>query len=323
VESPNSKPKFKYNVSKFVFKYHPNAKIASGGREAILFCMWHNSDKRKLYINLVSGVFNCFSCGTKGNFYKFVQKTLETQNLQTSIRDIFSSLQESDTLEQEIKSEINQNSIIIDYPEYSYSLSEKDKLGYLGNKALEYLYSRNVTDEQIAYYRLRYSLAGPYANRILIPVFNNENDLVSFVARDFTGQLQPKVLTPSGNGTEGIKRYVFNLNNARFTRTYYIGEGVFDAMALGIHGIALFGKIPTDIQLNTIILSKPFNVYCCLDADAEYENEKLAYALAFHCENVYIVRWPMGDPSSLPHEQVEESIKSAEKFTQWMSVPIF
>lgn len=293
----------RYNVTKLLSFYGIPFHMASSGHEIKINCIYHVSDTKKhMYINASSGVFHCFSCNEKGNFYKLFN-TLKERHVSGSL-DLSSF--ESGYLTILAQDNIDEK---IEWPTEFYPL---DRESITGKVAREYLKKRNITDNQIDYYSIRFAPFGEYANRIIVPVFNNKSELVSFVARDYTGTSKVKVLTPlTGHSKTNIKNQVFNLYNAIETKQLIIGEGVFDAISLGLSGVALFGKVPTDIQLAKIINCKPRRVTICLDKDAQYEAEKLARQLTLHIEDVRIARLENKDPNEEDPLKLKQILETA------------
>lgn len=288
----------KKNIIKFVLKHFPDGKIVSSGEEYKTNCIFHSDSSNHLYINLSKGVYNCFSCGEKGTFFNLVKVVSPKQKL------VITEEKEDFSIEEEVKNE-------------NFSLPEGvlyfDRETRYSKIALDYLLSRGITEEEIYYYKLGYCIEGICAGRIIVPVFDLNNNLVSYVARDYTGNQKPKVLTPPGNGTQGVKRFIFNLHNASKTKKLYIGEGVFDSIALGVSGVALFGKAITRNQISQIVRVKPLEIVICLDPDvAQYDIDNLANKLYNYCYNIKIAKFPKGeDPSSIGKEACKKIIAEA------------
>jgi len=311
-----------YDVPKFVYHYFPDAKLSSDSREFLVACPWHEGHKRKLYISAEQGMYNCFSCGVHGSFFSLVKRVLAT--MKTKQLNDFIKQYETSTpmvyLNDEVRP-ISGEGMLIDYPENFYSLCDYSLLGLQGKEALDYLIHRGLSQAEIAYYKIGYCLGGKYDKRIIIPVFKSNDELVSFVARDFSGFAKAKVLTPAAlPGTSGIKDYIFNLQNAVYTKELLIGEGVFDAIALGKSGVAIFGKQATEKQVAQILLAKPLRIVVCLDYDAPNEKEALALRLSTYHSNVYVANLPYGDPASVSKSELDISLKTAVKFNTFAKV---
>lgn len=313
-----------YDVVKFIDQYYPDAHLTSNDKEYVLLCPWCEHDKRKLYVSIEKGVFNCFHCEAKGTFFALVKKTLalnKDKEVGQAIREFESSDPITFLNEPDVRPSAGGN-VAIQYPDGYYPLyGGTNELGVSGKQALDYLLNRGLTLSEVAYYKLGFCLVGKYEKRIIIPILNDNNELVSFVARDYTSTAPAKVLTPAAlPGTSGIKDYVFNLQNAKHTRELIIGEGVFDAIALGVSGIAILGKQATEKQVQQILLDNPLKIVVSLDADAPKENQALALRLSTYNDNVYLATLPEGDPASVSKEVLAQTLKNAVKFNKFPEV---
>lgn len=292
---------FQYNIEKFLLKYNIPYRFASSDKEIVINCLFHDDTKGKLYISADKGIFNCFVCNETGTFRDLVKK------MSLNKRKDINSADFQEAVDIKPKPLILTEDEKLDWP------AEYQPIGEENNEAKTYLLNRGITESQILYYRIGFCLSGRYGSRIIVPTFNEKEELVTFIARDYTGNLKPKVLNPSAKpGTHGNKDYVFNLHRAATLGHFLIGEGVFDAISLGTRGIALFGKSAADIQIAKIINKKPQRITIVLDPDARTEAGKLANQLIMHCPDVKIAYLPDGvDPNSIDKKELELIIKNA------------
>ena len=319
--------KIRYDIARFVFKYFPEARLAASDKEFILNCPWHDGHKKKLYVNASSGMYNCFVCGAKGGFSSFVRRVVGAED-HTDVSCILKALLSEekaeyiDFFDQQRPSEKVLAPSVAYPPEY-YPLWFND-LGTEGRAAEAYLLGRGLTKNQISYYRLGFCIGGRYDRRVLIPTFGPNEELVTFVCRDYTGKSPYKVLNPPEVEGNTNKDWVFNLYNALRTGHLIVTEGVFDAIAVGVSGVALFGKKATDSQLAKLVLDRPLRITCCLDADAPMDNEVLASQLSGITPNVFVAKLPEKDPADLfkdDPEALKYAILHAERYEpRWLSI---
>lgn len=296
-------------VVQFLVKYRIPFRERSSGREVVTNCLWHEDYKNKLSINTATGLFQCFVCGEKGRFIDIARQVYLKKRVSTE------KISEFDVeLTKAPSKPILEGEIVIPYPEGYFPLYGITP-GITDKVPLSYLHKRGITDAQLLYYKIGYCVGGPYDKRIIVPVLNDSGSLLSFIARDYTGKLTPKVLTPpSSQGRHGIKDYVFNLHNASKLGHLLIGEGVFDAISLGVRGIALFGKTISNLQLAKILNAKPQRISIVLDPDAILHANILAQQLTNHIGDVRIATLPEGtDPNSVPKDILEKAIKEAKQ----------
>ena len=301
--------KTKFDVLRFVKRYIKEYNIISNGKEISLNCHWCSPKdyKKKLTINAKSGLFHCWKCNEKGNFYKF------NKAYGRSTEDLKNFLVGTEFSGNRSSIE-NETQVSIAYPDYFKFLSESSPKSLLAGPYFDYLFARGVAISDIDYYNIGFCEVGKFFRRIIVPVYKNDT-LVSYIARTIT-DAKPKVLTPpSLPGTHGIKDYVYNLDRAADTKELRIGEGVFDAIALGVSGIALFGKEATKKQLADIINRKPRRVLVCLDGDALKYSIKLARQLMLQCPDVRVVKFPPdADPASLEGMELVQCIGLAQPY---------
>jgi DNA primase len=288
---------YSYNINKLLKKYNLAYKLSGSGKEVSLNCLWHSDEKGKLSINTDTGMWHCWVCREAGGFRELVKQIAKKKKTDINLDDYKGEVKKVTQVT------VEENKI--SYPE-----------GYepLQGEAKDYILGRGITEEQIDYYRIGACYSGKYRGRIIVPVLNKQEELVSFIARDFTGDLKPKVLTPPSTfGRHGIKDYAFNLHRAALTGHLLIGEGVFDAISLGTRGICLFGKTATTIQIAKIINKKVKRITICLDPDAQLEANILANQLIGHVPDVRIVTLPIGtDPNSADPFVLKNAIANAK-----------
>lgn len=319
-KTPRKYKKARYDVARFVFKHFPEARLAASDKEFILYCPWHDGHKKKLYVNAASGMYNCFVCGARGSFLDFVRRVVGLADHADVFKllNVVMSDENADYIDffdQKPQTE-RVWAPAIDYPTEHFPLWVGE-LGVEGKAAKEYLVGRGLTDNQIAYYKLGFCIGGRYDRRVLIPTFGPNGELVTFVCRDYTDLNPYKVMNPTEVEGNTNKDWVFNLYNALRTGHLIVTEGVFDAIAVGVSGVALFGKEATDSQLSKLVLDRPLRITCCLDADAPEYNKKLARLLSGVTPNVFVATLPEKDPSALfkdDPEALKYAILHAERY---------
>lgn len=194
----------------------------------------------KVYVNAESGLGNCFhgDCEKKFNKWSFIKNSLGDLTY-VEVLDRIKRIARDQGWRppRTISVATNINTDL--------KLPESIALPHDGRN-LKYLDNRNVTSEIARYFGLRYSHKGTfdyfdhekkkrtqsYANRIIIPIFDLEGELVSFQGRDITGDADRKYLFPPGFASTGS--VIYNGHNAFGCEEIVIGEGAFDVMAIKI-----------------------------------------------------------------------------------------
>lgn len=108
-------------------------------------------------------------------------------------------------------------------------------------EVMSFLNSISVDEQTIKDFNIKYMLSGgmsfikenkktPIYNRICIPLYENEK-LVNYECRDFTGKGKPKVLYPKG----GKSDILFNFHNLDLSKPIFIVEGIKSALRIYKH----------------------------------------------------------------------------------------
>ena len=153
---------------------------------------------------------------------------------------------------------------------------------------------------------------GFFADRLIVPVFDERQVLRSFVARSMVGA-EPKVLYPKGSKTGQV---VFNGWLARTHDTLVITEGVFDALRAGENAVALFGKVATRQQVRVLAeYGERSKLVVLLDDDAKDEAWRLCAMLGRRGCDVSLARLPPGrhDPGECTTREIATAVRQAKK----------
>lgn len=122
--------------------------------------------------------------------------------------------------------------------------------------AWPFLASRGFTIEYASSWRLLFATAGRWVNRIILPVYNQANQLVYWQGRDVLGQGKDRRYMNPGS-SDGLDKthYVFGLDvvAAAKSKVVYVCEGAFTAMSIGPNACAIFGKEISEHQVNAIL----------------------------------------------------------------------
>lgn len=118
---------------------------------------------------------------------------------------------------------------------------------------------------ELAYdYDVGFCVEGDYANRIVIPSYDQFGDLNYFITRlIFESKTEPKYKNPDLNK----KKIIFNENRINWDSTVYMVEGAFDMFSLPDNCLVLLGKELYDKIFKKIKEKKP-NIVIVLDPDA-------------------------------------------------------
>ena len=168
----------------------------------------------------------------------------------------------------------------------------------LRKHAMQFCKSRNITVQDIARFSIGYCTKGAYANRVVIPSYNENGFLNYFVARDFFKNSKMKYKNPPVS-----KDVIVFENLVTFTKPIVLVEGVMDAIAVRRNAVPMLGKFPSKTLMNKLVKYKP-QTYIALDSDASRDALDLCNMLLDYGINVTNITFNNDeDPSSVGYEQ--------------------
>jgi len=169
--------------------------------------------------------------------------------------------------------------------------------------------SRGITPVEIIKYQIGYCEEGVYKNKVIIPSYDENGMLNYFVGRSFyEGGLKHK----NPDVSKDVVGFEMMVN---WDLPITLCEGVFDAMAIRMNAIPLFGKSPQSVLQRKIIEKGVKKMYIALDSDAFKNALKLAETLMNDGVEVHIVEMGDSDPSELGFDKIYEKINNTEALT--------
>ena len=270
--------------------------------------------KRKLAINIDKKVWQCWYCGQgggMGELGKWLNAKISCTEV-TNFRNLRSKFLDAKPLN--ISKICDANSIL---PCEFIPLTGSSHVSIMGQKALNYVKGRGLTEGEIEQWGLGYCTTGKYRNMIVIPVEDTDGVVRSFQTRRFFGD-GSKNLNPFD-----VDKIVFNLRHAYGKPGIIIVEGPWDAFGVhkqlaetyNISGVALLGHTCSAIQARQIAqFLKPEYVWIALDPDVtEEERDNVGNVLlAEGLQNVEILH-PSKDPDEILADEFVILFKEAKK----------
>jgi len=172
--------------------------------------------------------------------------------------------------------------------------------------ALSYLDRRGVLPSEILKYQIGYCEEGIYKHKIIVPSYDENGMLNYFVGRSFYDTSFKHKNPDVSKDVVGFEMFV------NWDLPIVICEGVFDAMAVRMNSIPLFGKSPQSQLQKKILGNGVKKVYLALDSDAFKNSLRFAEVLMNNGVDVYIVELEDSDPSELGFNNINEKIKNTE-----------
>jgi DNA primase len=264
------------------------------------FCKHH---KPKLEINFTENVkgenvWHCWSCDKKGK--KLVQLFKLINTPPEKILELKTYL----------KSDTDYN--VISSTEKIYLPKEYISLinppnSIMAKHAMAYLKKRNITECDIIKYNLGYCEKGVYANRIIIPSYDDNGNLNYFTARSFEKTNPIKYKNP--NSSRNIIPFEFFIN---WDLPLVLCEGPFDAIAIKRNVIPLLGKNIQSSLMKKIVMSSVSKIYIALDKDAQKQALNFCQQLMNEGKEVYLVDMQDKDPSEMGFKQFTNVIQETD-----------
>ena len=247
-------------VGEFVHEYFEDVTLSKNGTHFLARCILcgdSKKSKRKKRFNLDynSGqpMWHCFNCARSGSFLQLHSKLLgisedESKKMLYRFEPDYLIQRLSNRKRKKIMSEIghsNHNYLLDD------CVSKDMKVDSILYKRWIYVLDQFYSDRHIPdAYKLFFAYKGPYKGRIIVPVYDDNHNIIYFQARSTPGSnIMPKYKNPTLS-----KGYVV-FNEYKFKRDKYIivTEGLIDAMMIGDQGTACLGSSISDDFISRVI----------------------------------------------------------------------
>lgn len=189
-------------------------------------------------------------------------------------------------------------------PDEYTAFKDFDLSNELHKLAYDYLIiERSIDINLIHLLKIGACFEGYYRNRIIVPSYNKDNELTTFIGRSFDGS-SPTYMGPKLDKNS----YIFNENHINFNHPIFLVEGVMDMISLFINCIPLLGKVLTNSILNNIkIYNTP--VFIILDEGEDDVANEMMYKLQLHgITDVQIIKVVDKDLNQLKHDKGKEFI---------------
>lgn len=255
------------------------------------------------------GIYNCYSCGFKGNIFTLVkeltgQSFYEFMKIQDISSFVFSSTLSNSSYTPPNFGETRFNEVAIEGA--LHDVHESDIV-------MNYLKSRGVNDTFINDLGIKYCTLAKfnkktYIERVCIPIYENHK-LISMEGRDYTRSQKVKVLYPKG----GSVNTLFNIDNLDRKKLLIIVEGIFDTVKIYQHitknVTCTFGSNITPRQRQ--LINEFDEVAVMSDNDAAGDKMRKSFE-DFMRKEYYIIRYDLRfkDPGDAPIEVINRAIKN-------------
>lgn len=324
-------------------------------------CPFCGESNYKFYVRNDTGVYQCFHCGRKGNPISFLENyyhynyndALEmvedwgSSELDKATIHKYQGLTEEESLYlalvKSIRGEAHEEEDNIiktevvplptNYKLLAYNMNNPEAYPYL-----QYLNKRGITVEQIMQYNIGYVIQGQVRksspnedgrfsyftlrNSIIFTAYDDNGNYLYWNSRAIDNNQTKSINAPATKSEHSKNDVIFNLNLAKQTNHIIICEGVFNALTVGINGVATYGKQITPTQIKLLREAKNENkdliFYIFLDNDAKKQALEVAKELSRFTTDIKLVTNPFGDKDAneLGREITAELIKRALPYNE-------
>lgn len=284
----------------------------SQNNELLFQCPFCHHRKKKLSINTITGKWHCWICNSKGGHILWLLKKLNLSKEQIAkFREV---LGDEDI---KIYKKTESNIVLQLPPEYKPLWKKDNSYAYL--HALSYLNQRGFTIIDILRYKIGYCEKGAYAGRIIIPSYDENNQLNYFTGRLFYEQGMKYKNPPISKNVIVFENFV------DWEQPIILCEGMFDAIALKQNAIPLMGKtLPKKLE-QKLVEKKVKEVYIFLDIDAKKEALNMEQHLKQYNIDTKLVLTDGKDASEMGFEKSWEYILNSKStnFTEFIKQRLF
>ena len=274
------------------------------------YCPFCHHHKKKLQINVQTQQWHCWVCDAKGKRIQRLLKRLHVDSHKLKkIYEIYGDdyvVYSNNTEEEKVELRLPN--------EFQSLLKEPKGFNPLFGKVKEYARKRGISQGDIKRYNIGYCDSGHYANRIIIPSYDNNNRLNYFIARSVFDEETFKYKNPPVS-----KNVIMFENQINWNEPITLVEGVFDAMAVKRNAIPLLGKFVPKTLNDTIYKKEVKNINILLDEDAQ--EQALHYTVQYQNQGITTknIKPTDKDASDMGFSEVNTKLKESEQ-TQFVDI---
>lgn len=295
---------FKKGFIRQVLEDYGVEKINSSGANLTCCCPLpnHKDHNPSFSINEETGLWLCFGCGRKGNYYHLISimEGITYKEAQDHFKANYSQHYYNRMIEDSIESLERKNK---EEKSVTTTLVTEKINAFPDYKTI--LEKLNIKPEIALKFGLSICLENPYKYRLAIPIY--EDDILFWELRDLTRTSPKKCLYTKGTKTAKI---LFKCMVAPEKEFGFLTEGTKDALTVagyGFNSFSCFGLNISERQISLIIKSGIKHLYILYDSDkAGVDGAKRNYQYIKNFIDCSIIKYPKDFKYKDPNEIRDE-----------------
>ena len=265
-------------VSQFMLQHFEQTKVSNNGTHFLARCLLCGDSKKNPYkkrfnLDWNNGVpgWHCWNCGRRGNFIE-IFSIVKGFSYEDAKKELFQTWKDNQTVKESIKRKRR----TVDNPREKKEI-EEDNFNWIkdlcytvnddeNNRYVKSLRKFYMSRKIPVFYRIFICHSGRYRNRIIIPIFNKNKNIIYFQAR----RIPESTVEPKYDNPVAPKELCI-LNKSKFDRSksIIVHEGLIDAFMVGTQGTSCLGKEITEALVIELLKLTDQNVILALDNDSE------------------------------------------------------
>ena len=289
--------------------------VSGDGKNSSIVCPFCKAkgkatSKKKLSINIETGVYHCWVCESKGRnigsaAFKFSSNRVNAKKLSEAYGGFKKAVEE-----------IIEEHVLL--PEDFKLLTNLNNRGSKKYKYhISYLKDRGLTTEDLHKFCIGVSDTYEYKNSVIFPSHDVAGNLNYFISRS----INKKSYRRYKNCSVSRKEIIFRQFNLDFKKELILVEGVFDLINAPINSTCILGSwLNEDYLLFREIVKNKTPVVLCLDPDARKKSMKIMKLLNSYCVPARLSLHNNKDFGDMSKDEIQYFINNAKPFDFAQSV---
>ena len=334
-------------------------KVTPKGKNFVALCPFHDDHSPSLIISREKQIFNCFTCRTGGNVFAFVMK-YENVDFVEAVKIVANKIGYNLNIANDYAKPIK-NKPEYKIMDFTMKYFVNNINSNAGIKAKEYLQNRGITEDIIKDFNIGLALNDNdqlhkilenkkydiniledlglivrnglniydfFVNRIMIPILDENDNVVGFTGRIYNGENLSKYVNTKETNIYKKSKILFNYSRAkkyiRDEKSVIVVEGNMDAIKLSSCGIqnvvALMGVAISSYQLEMLkklhvpIILMLDNDNAGLDATVKLGQEMVNFGIETKVVRLSKAKDPDEYIRSFGVSALKDNIKNAKKY---------